>query len=108
MAQSIRITITPDLEKALQVLRQSTLGTLNTTELIKMAVGAFAQSKKNDIAYKNSNSNKAEVDEVAEMNAISAQSFYEWAKEDDTLTVNNIAHPEKLKPFTPKPYVRTR
>ncbi len=45
MPQTIRITITPDLEKALQILRQSTLGTLNTTELIKMAVGAFANKK---------------------------------------------------------------
>ena len=46
MAQNIRITITPDLERALQILRQSTLGTLNTTELIKMAVGSLAQIKK--------------------------------------------------------------
>ena len=45
MAQTIRITITPDVEKALQILRQSTLGTLNTTELIKLAIGSFAKIK---------------------------------------------------------------
>ena len=45
MAQTIRLTITPDLEKALLILHQSTLGTLNTTELIKMAVGGYAQLK---------------------------------------------------------------
>lgn len=69
MAQTIRITITPDVEKALQILRQTTLGTLNTTELIKMAIGSFAKMK---------------------------------------LDLDNIAYPEKLKPFIPKPYVRTR
>ncbi len=93
MSQTIRLTVTPDLEKALQILRQSTLGTLNTTELIKMAVGTFAQSKNTEM-----NPN--------EMDIVSSQLFYEWSKMDKTLNVNNIAHPEKLKPFTPKPYVR--
>jgi hypothetical protein len=92
MAQTIRITITPEVEKALQILRKSTLGTLNTTELIKMAIGGYAKIK---------------VIETSpdEMDAISSRMFYEWSKEDNTLDVDNIAHPEKLKPFTPKPYV---
>ncbi len=95
MAQTIRITITPDMEKALQILRQSTSGTLNTSELIKLAVGGFARIKQEDISPK-------------EMDLISARLFYEWAREDGTLEVDNIAHPEKLKPFIPKKYVRTR
>jgi len=98
MAQTIRLTITPDLEKALQILRQSTLGTLNTTELIKMAVGSFANKKKSEM--------KSAENEVDEISLVSAQQFYQWAKEDGTLDVDNIAHPEKLIPFTPKPYVR--
>ena len=103
MAQTIRITITPDIEKALYILRQSTLGTLNTTELIKMAIGGFAQIKKADIpSVPNTDMNPNEID------AISSRLFYEWAKEDKTLDVNNIAHPEKLKPFIPKTYVPTR
>jgi hypothetical protein len=93
MAQTIRLTITPDLEKALQILRQSTLGTLNTTELIKMAVGSFAQMKTNELT-------------PTELDSLSSQLFSKWAKEDETLDINNIAHPEKLKPFIPKPYVR--
>lgn len=97
MAQSIRLTVTPDLERALQILRQSTLGTLNTTELIKMAVGSLAQIKK-----------MKEVDMTPqEMNTISSRLFQDWAREDETIDVENIAHPEKLKPFSPKPYVRT-
>ncbi len=92
MAQTIRITITSDIEKALQVLRQSTLGTLNTTELIKMAIGGFANIKTAETS-------------PDEMDVISSRMFYEWAKEDKTLSVDNIAHPEKLKPFVPKPYV---
>lgn len=96
MAQTIRLTITPELEKALKILRQSTSGTLNTTELVKLAVGEFAQLKAgNDIS-------------PAELDLVSAQSFQQWAKEDGSLEVDNIAHPEKLKPFTPKPYVRAR
>lgn len=100
MAQTIRITITPDIEKALQILRKSTLGTLNTTELIKLAVGAFAKIKSTDMS----------PEEITpdEMDKIGARMFYEWAKEDGTLEDDNIAHPEKLKPFVPKPYVRTR
>ena len=39
-----------------------------------------------------------------EMDVMSSLLFQDWANEDE----NNIAHPEKLKPFTPKPYVRTR
>jgi len=92
MAQTIRITITSDIEKALQILRQSTLGTLNTTELIKMAIGGFAKIKTAETS-------------PDEMDVISSRMFYEWAKEDKTLGVDNIAHPEKLKPFVPKPYV---
>ncbi|KKQ74431.1 MAG: hypothetical protein US96_C0032G0010 [Candidatus Woesebacteria bacterium GW2011_GWB1_38_5b] len=89
MPQTIRLTITSDLEKALNILHQSTLGTLNTTELIKMAVGGYAQIKKRGLV-------------PDEMDRISARLFYEWAKED------GIAHPEKLKPFNPKKHVRTR
>lgn len=95
MAQTVRLTITPDLEIALQILNKSTMGTLNKTELIKMAIGGFAQLKKMEMAPK-------------EMDLIAARSFYDWAKEDGTIDVNNFAHPEKLKRFTPKPYVRTR
>ncbi len=100
MPQTIRITITPDVEKALQILRQSTLGTLNTTELIKMAVGGYAKIKAYDKGH-------AEMS-PDELDTLSARLFYEWAKEDGTLDIDNIAHPEKLKPFIPKPYVRTR
>jgi len=91
MAQTIRLTITPDLENALRVLRESTFGTLNTTELIKMAVGGFAKIKTSD--------NPQELDQI------SARLFYDWAKEDGSLQIDNIAHPEKLKPFIPEPYV---
>ena len=35
MAQTIRLTITPDLEKALQILRQSTIGTIDIDNIIK-------------------------------------------------------------------------
>lgn len=94
MAQTIRITITPDMEKALQILRKSTLGTLNTTELIKMAVGSFAKMKSSDLTPQ-------------EMDMLSSQLFQQWSKDDKTQNIENIAHPEKLKPFTPKPYVRT-
>lgn len=100
MAQTVRLTITPDMEKALKILEQATLGTLNTTELIKMAVGNFANLKKIEASK--------EDKEVSEMNAIGARLFYEWAKEDGSLEVDNIAHPERLRPFVPKPYVRTR
>jgi hypothetical protein len=95
MAQTIRLTITQDMEKALQILRKSTMGTLNTTELIKMAVGSFAKMKDSDLGPN-------------EMDALSSQLFYEWSKDDETQTINNIAHPEKLKPFIPKLHVRTR
>ncbi|MBI4079273.1 MAG: hypothetical protein HY429_03170 [Candidatus Levybacteria bacterium] len=100
MAQTIRITITPEIEKALQVLRRATMGTLNTTELIKMSVGELAKIKTAD----------KEKEDLSpdELDALSARLFYEWAKEDGSLDVDNIAHPEKLKPFIPKPYVRTR
>ncbi len=98
MARTIRLTITSDLEKALNVLRQSTLGTLNTTELIKMAIGAFAKQKEEGI----------EEMSPSEMDVQSARLFYEWAKEDGSLEEDNIAHPEKLKPYVPKEYVRAR
>ena len=100
MAQTIRLTITPEIEKALQILRRATMGTLNTTALIKMAVGGFAK-------IKTANKEDQEMS-PDELDTLSARLFYEWAKEDGTLDVDNIAHPEKLKPFIPKPYVRTR
>lgn len=96
MAQTIRLTITPDLEKAIHILRQSTLGTLNTTELIKMAVGAFANSRK--MAEK----------EIQEESLMSARQFYQWAKEDGTLEDNNISSTAKLRPYIPEPYVSNR
>ena len=101
MAQTVRLTITTELQNALNILKQSTTGTLNTTELIKLAVGELAQIKKEK---------KAESSDITpqELDKISARLFYEWAKEDGTLGIDNIAHPEKLKPFIPKPYVRTR
>jgi len=99
MSQTIRLTITPDLEKALQILRQSTLGTLNTTELVKMAIGGFAQIKKSDVNKQIANENEDMT--PAELDTISSHLFYEWAKEDGTLDTNNIAHPEKLKPYIP-------
>jgi len=89
MTQTVRLTVTPELERALQILDRSTMGTLNTTELIKMAIGGFAQIKGNDMTPN-------------ELDQISARSFYEWAKADGTLEVDNIAHPEKLKSYFPK------
>lgn len=89
MPQTIRLTINTDLENALQILRRSTSGTLNTTELIKMAVGEFAQ-------IKNSSMTPAELDSV------SSQLFYNWAKNDGSMNINNIANPKKMKPFNPK------
>lgn len=100
MTQTIRITVTPDLEKALQILRQSTLGTLNTTELIKMAVGSFANTKKSEISLSEK--------EVQEENLMSAYQFYQWAKEDGTLEDDNISPNAKLKPYVPDPYVPNR
>lgn len=95
MAQTIRLTITSDLEKALNILRQSTLGTLNTTELIKMAVGAFAKQKEKD---------NTELS-PSEMDTISSSLFYEWAKEDGSLHEEAFTHPEEFKPYKPKEYV---
>ncbi|HSW97109.1 MAG TPA: hypothetical protein VLF89_04765 [Candidatus Saccharimonadales bacterium] len=96
MAQTIRITVTPDVEKALKILRQSTLGTLNTTELIKMAIGGFARMK------------SSTTPEIDEMNRMAAHSFYQWAKEDNTVDVDNISPKAKLTPFIPEPYVSNR
>ncbi len=98
MPQNIRITITPDMERALTILRQSTTGTLNTTELIKLAVGELAQLKRRQLV---------EPDEIIlqEMDKISARLFYEWAKEDKTLNEDNFSPDAKLKPFNPEPYV---
>jgi len=98
MAQTVRITITPELEHALNILRQSTSGTLNTTELIKLSVGEFAQIKKSQTSVS---------DETIpqEMDNIGLRLFYEWAKEDGTLKVNNISKKAKVEPFTPEPYV---
>ncbi len=102
MSQTIRLTVSPELEKALRILRQSTSGTLNTTELIKMAVGEFAQIKKANLLDNVKDMTPRDID------FISSRSFYEWAKKDGTLNTNNIAHPEQMKPFTPKAHVRTR
>ena len=101
MAQNIRITITPDLERALNILRRSTTGTLNTTELIKLAVGELAQLKKTKIT---------ESDDITpvEMDKIGAHLFYGWAKEDNTLGDDNISSSVKVKPFIPEPYVSNR
>jgi hypothetical protein len=95
MAQTVRITITPDVEHALQILHKSTSGTLNATELIKMAIGELAQIKAADMS-------------PDEMDRISARLFYEWAKEDGTLNVDNISPNAKLKPFVPQRYVPDR
>ncbi|HWY79583.1 MAG TPA: hypothetical protein VNW29_04445 [Candidatus Sulfotelmatobacter sp.] len=102
MSQNIRITITPDLERALNILRQSTTGTLNTTELIKLAVGELAQLKKAKITDLH--------DEITpqEMDNLSAHLFYEWAKEDNTLDDDNISPNATVKPFIPELYVPNR
>ena len=94
MPQTIRLTITPDIQKALDVLRQSTMGTLNTTELIKMAVGGYAQDQGGDFDL-----------DANEESEIASQLFYQWAKEDMSLNVSNIKTPEKLKIYNPKKYV---
>lgn len=95
MPQTIRLTITPDLERALEVLRRSMLGTLNSTELIKMAVGGFARIKESEMSPQ-------------ELDQISARQFYQWAKEDGTLEDDNISPNAKLKPYVPEPYVPNR
>jgi len=101
MAQTIRLTITPDLEKAITILRQSTTGTLNTTELIKLAVGELAQMKKRLLVAS---------DEITPQttDAISARLFSEWAKEDNTLDEDIISPQVMTKPFVPEPYVSKR
>lgn len=98
MTQTIRITITPNLQKAINILKHSTTGTLNTTELIKLAVGELAQLKKKQIVGS---------DEITpqDMDKIGARLFFEWAKQDNTLEENNIAATAKIKPFIPEPYV---
>lgn len=101
MAQYIRISITPDLENALNILRKSTTGTLNTTELIKLAVGELAQIKK-------ARTLGSEDITSAEMDKIGARLFYEWAKEDNTLTDDNISPSAKIKAFIAEPYVSNR
>ena len=88
MAQTVRLTITPDVEKALQILRQTTLGTLNTTELIKMAIGSFAKMKATNVANHEMT--------AQELDLISARMFYDWAKEDNSLEVDNLGYPETL------------
>ena len=95
MTQTVRLTITPELENALQILHKSTSGTLNTTELIKLAIGELAQIKAAEMTPE-------------ELDKVSARLFYEWAKEDGTLEVDNISPTAKLKPFVPEPYVPTR
>ena len=102
MPQNIRITITPDLEKALNILRQSTSGTLNTTELIKLAVGELAQLKRTKITNPQNDITPQEMDKI------SAHLVYKWAKEDNTLNDDLISPNAKLKPFIPEPYVSNR
>ena len=102
MPQNIRITVTPDLEKALNILRQSTTGTLNTTELIKLAVGELAQLKRKKITEPDDDITPQEMDKI------SARLFYEWAKEDNTLNDDNISPNAKLRLFIPEPYVSNR
>ena len=101
MAQTIRLTVTPDLEKALNILKRSTTGTLNTTELIKLAVGELAQLKRRQIV---------ESDQITpqEMDKVGAHLFCEWAKEDSTLGEDNISPDANIKPFIPEPYVSNR
>lgn len=106
MSQTIRITITPEIEKALQILKKSTLGTLNTTELIKLSIGELARIKEKAITQKNKGLIDNDLNLSAdELDTVSSRLFHEWAKEDNILDLNNIAHPEKLKPFKPKTYV---
>lgn len=101
MAQTVRLTITPDLENALRILHKSTMGTLNTTELIKMAIGEEAKRKElENISYKDIS--------PKELDRISAKQFYEWAKEDGSLEIDNISPKAKLSPFVPEPYVPNR
>ena len=45
MPQTVRITLNKDLEKSLNILRQYTSGSLNNTELIKLAIGSYARIK---------------------------------------------------------------
>src|SRR5258708_32415587 len=101
MPQTIRFTVTPDLEKALNILKRSTTGTLNTTELIKLAIGELAQLKKRQLV---------EPDEITsqEMDKVGSLLFHEWAKEDSTLNEDNISHNAKIKPFIPELYVSNR
>lgn len=87
MPQTVRLTITSELEKALAILHQSTLGTLNTTELIKLAIGELARIKEKEM-------NPNQLDQL------SAQLFATWAQEDGSQLVENIAQPEKLQPFS--------
>lgn len=102
MAQTIRITVTPDMEKALNILRRSTTGTLNTTELIKLAVGELAQLKRARITDLHDDITPHEMDKIG------TRLFYEWAKEDNTLNDDTISPHAKLKPFIPEPYVSNR
>jgi hypothetical protein len=97
MAQTIRLTVTPDLEKALQILRESTLGVLNTTEIVKMAIGGFAHLKAATVKDKNIS--------MKELDKSSALLFFEWAKEDGSLDLDNISPNAIKKPFTKEPYV---
>jgi hypothetical protein len=100
MAQTIQITLTPEMEKAIKILDKSTHGKLSTAELIKLAVGGFARIKAADIPD----------EEITpdEWDLLSAKQFYNWAKEDGTLEVDNISPKAKLKPFVPEPYVPDR
>lgn len=100
MPQTIRLTITPELERALKILEKSTMGTLNTTELVKMAVGSWANEK-----FETAASEDISPDNWDKMAALQ---FYKWAEEDGSINVDNISAKAKLKPFIPKPYVRNR
>lgn len=108
MAQTIRLTITPEIEKALEVLRQTTMGTLNTTELIKMSIGEVARRKRSQLFEMNKKDLKYEDISPKTWDTLSAKQFYEWAKEDGSLETDNISPDVKLKPFVPVPYVPNR
>lgn len=108
MAQTVRLTITQDLEKALRILHESTMGTLNTTELIKMAIGEEAKRKELLAAGITSKVEPHEDISPKEMDIFSAKLFYQWAKEDGSLEVDNISPDAKLKPFVSESYVPNR
>ncbi len=79
------------------------------TELIKMAVGreAAIQKEARRLPAEMQDSPYAELT-PEQMDLIGARQFYEWAKEDGSLEVDNISPDAKLEPFVPEPYVQDR